>query len=620
MRLYHTIVFLMTLCTVSPVERNPLRLGVQRKVSELFSFQKLPGAPVLADLNCELNLSFVNHLVASHLSLRLTRRPKVVSIDTIAAYAKVFSVGNNNERFYLGLYCHLDYQGFRGPMDHYLPPPFLGRVDELFIQVKAPAHSFALLWVTVPKNFWEMPANRMAADFAQIYAFWDNNTGELILSAASGLNRKWYTSFAAVFVRDYQPLQRFYLRDLHFGETAVQHLEMMNIQMRPFRILSEYSLTRIELRHPKGPNASIVVEFTHRLAGRSSNALELSRFSSYHSVVAIARVPPFSSSEQMVASLIRAEIWLLIVSCALAAAAVLHYVKEDFCTTLFSLLLSILFPVTLNFQTKTRQFLMIVGTWILLLQVIRYGFQGDFVASRQRLPENRAKSIRRCEPLDPSTVPQDGIGYTLDDNLDFYFFHDLPVILKGAVICRAVGGFGPSRETLLRDVPTYTLKSIQETSPHLIVSDFGTKVHEGAAVINSRAPKGGLHETTSLGGKFCCFRLAQLSLAHALFHRELLSSVWRNDRKFFDIAFEEIMNLSLSDEHHLKNCSFFDRAHLKYVRCFTLEDLHPRNDHGMRSEDVDSTMKIHGVLCSASIVCFLLEILLAYLLCNRIHS
>lgn len=92
------------------VDRNSIRLGVQEKILELFSFWESPNPPLLLDLNCELNPNFIQLLVASCLSLRVPESELQPSIDIIAAYSKVLSVRNDQDRLNSALYCHLNYE------------------------------------------------------------------------------------------------------------------------------------------------------------------------------------------------------------------------------------------------------------------------------------------------------------------------------------------------------------------------------------------------------------------------------------------------------------------------------------------------------------------------------
>ena len=129
--------------------------------------------------------------------------------------------------------------------------------------------------------------------------------------------------------------------------------------------------------------------------------------------MAVARVPSGSKITQMIASLLSFDIISCLISTALATSLVLCYLNEDFGTTFFRLILSVIIPYPLRHNAKSKQFFLVLGNWILFLQVIKLGFQGDFSAALQRLPDDRVKSVSSCQPSSSAPSTDDGVGVIL---------------------------------------------------------------------------------------------------------------------------------------------------------------------------------------------------------------
>lgn len=110
---------------------------------------------------------------------------------------------------------------------------------------------------------------------------------------------------------------------------------------------------------------------------------------------------------------------------------------------------------------------MIVGACFLFPQVIGFGILVDVVAAMQSLPEGRRKLVRDC-------IPQHGapgrnqsrslFAYIGSDQNRFFFSLQLTNFLRGNIMCRNAEGSGLSRESLLKEVPTYELAVEHDTA------------------------------------------------------------------------------------------------------------------------------------------------------------
>ena len=222
---------------------------------ELFSHNPFPNAPVFMNLNCELAAYFARTLNASMLSLTLPKRFRV-SIGSMANYAKAFWPGNEDDRFFLGLYCHATtYRS--GLREASLP----AMTEALFFGIRVPIPRFAMLWVTATGNFWEDPRHRLVAAFTKIYVSWDHGSEKLTPLTATGTDEKWYDDFLALYIGDFRAPRIFNLGDFRFGKSSILHLRVSHISVWESCPGKSQYRTGVELHVPGESNFSVNLIF-----------------------------------------------------------------------------------------------------------------------------------------------------------------------------------------------------------------------------------------------------------------------------------------------------------------------------------------------------------------------
>lgn len=440
---------LLLLCSCSlTAQDNRLKKKIQENILEMFSVFAGSIAPVLLNVDCELEEGFSEQLIASQLSISTFGAHW--SVNKWADYGRVFLTTEQNDRFHLGLYCSLQASGNSRSRSRNLYPALIALKN-----VPVPTHSFALLWIA-DHEFSSLSSDRRLTPFTLIYASFDRYTNELILRTTESFIVKGYNHLLGINLRLDQRPRRFDLRELSFGRSSVRNFQVKKISVEHLSGFETY----VELFDPARSNVSVFVRIENFPVDAMIPKPSLSRVSSYSALQGVAVVPSVSKSAQVVFSLLRAQVWLPILGSALVATGILWGLGAEPAPTFFGLVISVVFPVRLSSYGKPTQFLMIVGTWIFLLQTIGLGFRGDIVAAIQRLPDDRVKQIHECKPITTSTrasrvKSQVPIGYVDSDYPPFFFGLVLGQFLRGFVICREAGGFGERRETLLRHVPTY---------------------------------------------------------------------------------------------------------------------------------------------------------------------
>lgn len=284
---------------------------------------------------------------------------------------------------------------------------------------------------------------------------------------------------------------------------------------------------------------------------------------------------------------------------------------ESFRGTFVRLLLSIVFLVSFKFQRKSKQLLMVVGIWILFVQIIKISFQGEILASMQALPEERVKSIRKCKKFsftaEYADRPKGDFGYTLGKTPSNFFRFELTAILRGHVICKQSRSFGSLRETLMSNIPMYDLKSTTDVSPEKFLY-----VDTATLRMNSRI-LGTLNGLDLDPRSLCCFRVAQLGLSHSVFDKTLEQETVLHAEKFRS-ELSRVMSLELSPSYHENVCKSFETVTLETNqtrrfprRCFTWRDLRPRRDGIVILEDIVPTLILCSAFIALSFLCFVVQ-------------
>lgn len=596
MKLLHLVGLLSRFHGALPFDERYTR-SLQENVERAFSVSTVTNAPVLMNLNCELGTSFLEHLVASHLIFELYDRSWRYRAEwaKMHLYAKTLMTRNSEDRFYLGLYCHPEgLNNERWGLE-------LAFARDLIRLLPIPSHSFAMLWVTTSENFWDEPWNRFATVCTQIYAMWDKTSNDMILQTRENEHMKWYSSYLQLYMNFERSLETFVWNCLKFGRQSLRHLGMRRIRLKELVESVQHSRYFVELHDPQDRNISFILELDDVPLQVLSDPWESVWFSSYHVIVPVARVPSISKNRQIARATLRKEMWLPVISIAFAAAIVLKYTKEGFWKCFSGLVLCVVHPVNIDHRAKPKEFFMIVGTWILLIQVIKSLYQGNTVASMHGLPEDRVRSIRKCQHFHPLIEPNETLGYILEGSLTAFFKFELAAVLQGAVICKNLDRFEPLQESLLSNIPMYKLDSGPESIAH-------TRVYlMKAQMLNATD-----HSTLTIAGvnldyKYqCCIRLAQRGLSSLPFRPTNLKQVSRKSHEYFREKFSETMKLKLSPKYGTEHCRHLDGGR-KY-RCFTLSDLHPPSAIGMCLENLVSSLLIGAAFILASSALFMLEL------------
>ena len=553
------------------------------------SLYELPSAPMILNLNCDLDPKFFQSLIASHLSVACPRNSvEVPSVNTVADRARVFLTVDNGDRFHLGLYCHL-----KKPNERTINTLKKLTVQEALFDLLIPNHSFALLWVSDKANLWRPRETRIPAPFTQIYASWDKQLGELILHATPYAIDKWYSPFLELYlIPDHKPL-RVVLKDLKFGKSSLRRLEVKTIHSGKLSSARPWRYT-VDLRESRESNFSIQVSYIQRSPNLRGNSWDrFVRTSSSYTPIPVAKVPAMDKSLQMASSILRADIWIPIVLIAFSASVVLHQVELGLISAFFRLIFCVLFPVSIVSKTKSKQFLMIVGTWILLLQVIRFGFQGDFVASMQGLPDGRRKSIRKCVSPSGYSTSSNTDGFAFSDSPRQFFLRELPFLLREEVICEDPRGFGPFLETLLADIPMYTLKPVKYSVTLTVLLPLEIELSTGMAS----------HSSDMDPQLMCCSRLARLIVSHSLLEWRRVATRWGiSASAAFKVELKKMMRRRLSPSYGERICKSFELKNgiFHLYRCCTISDLHPRKDKILHFEAIVPLMKFLSLIIPMS--------------------
>lgn len=591
---------------------------VQKEIEGMFSLFARENAPVLINLNCDLRRDFLETLVASQLSLSASELYTFPRWDITTKYSKVFVTSNKKDRFNLGLTCHMSRDE---KIDFFHTYIFTRGYESLLPKLRIPSHSLVLLWITDHLNF-STVGSRAAAPFTQIYAFFDSGSRELTLRATKSAIEKWYDPFLQLDldIGTDQMLERFELEDLKFGSTSYRNFRIKSVSIEQFSGLDTY----VELHDPDSTNVSLFVKVWNLASEHTAWDVESNRVSSHRSFVAVAVVPSTSKSGQVISSFLRMDIWALLLVAAFSATLCLRSLNEEPVSTFFGLVLCVIFPVKFDFQAKPKQFLLIVGVWILLLQVIGICFRGEIVASIQSLPSDRLTTIEKCEPFAQKadgTTARQPVGYTDINLLPVFVGAQLPRFLRGMPICKDVRGLDFIRESLLRNVPTYQLNSGQDTvaSSHVRAPSvsFSREALERASYEDSERSGAFLDPH-----KLCCSRLAQLALAYSLFQQRYVVHPISYDREALRAVINLTSNPSLSPNHFTELCVDFNlsRSFLGLnwtVRksltrettgsCFLLDDLQPRTRHVVLMKDFFPALHICAFPLIIGVVCFFSE-------------
>lgn len=208
---------------------------LQETIVGTFSVVTFQNTTVLINLNCELEPHFRLRLLASHLSLgRLTirgtkrraqadketvsfgarfagREPKDSFIDEKATYSEAFLTTDNEDRFYLGLYCHLEKRA-----EHAFD------VHQSLRNVKAPSHSFAVLWIGDATDDSFGRETQPTAPYTRIFEAWQRETGKLESYATEQRSKKLYNHFLALYFNfNLNGITPCTLESLKFGRISV---------------------------------------------------------------------------------------------------------------------------------------------------------------------------------------------------------------------------------------------------------------------------------------------------------------------------------------------------------------------------------------------------------------
>lgn len=606
-------------CRRSHAEASGLMESVQNKIAEMFSAFAGRTAPVLLNLNCELENDFLGNLVASQLTLSTWEAIYYIrDVDLAAEYSKVFSTNGGVDRFYLGLHCSLKIPKNDGASYPYIFPQSM-KISGLFPNVRVPSHSFAFLWITDYISF-TIPGNRILASFTQIYASYDNSTNELVFRTTQSAIDKWYDPFLGIHLQKLESLQRFELGELKFGRSSTRNFRLKKLS-------ATHWSAGLHLYHPALSNVSVFVTVGNQAAEITQIYGSSFLITTYRSLEAVAVVPSTSKSKQVVFSLLRGPIWLAILTSAMVATLVLKLVEQRSVPTFIKLVMSVIFPVKFNLGFAPKQFFIIVGTWIFILQVVRFGFIGDIVASMQKLPEDRIKRVAECMPfVEFLNDDRDTSNAYVDTHfLPLFFFYELGDFLRGSVICRDVEGFGMMREALLKNVPIYKMDLEQDIVPKSLLSGlyFRFLLPIDHPVLRHDMFK----ELLALDpGRLCCSRLAQLGLSHSLFERRdgLAPRIpqARYDEANFRSSLDAALNRKLSPKYFTKICLKMiwanNQFHAEWLvqesftremrrQCFLLDDLRARAEHAMLMYDLIPILQICALPLLGGVACFLVE-------------
>lgn len=371
MRQLYLAVFLSAFHGALPIDQTYTR-RLQESIQGIISVSTVASAPVLINLNCELGTSFLNQFVASLLSVELLDRlgRYLVQWTKMPLYAKVLMTRNSEDRFYLVLCCH--WKGW----NHARWLSAMDKVYESIWPMRLPSHSCALMWTTDSENFWDNSLNRIATSFTQIYATWSDRSDRMTLRTRDSDLEKWYSSYLQLHVNFEQNLETLKLKRLKFGRNSVSYLRNGRVIVKEPAGSVQYVRPSVELHGPQDRNISFVLELRDVPLSTFFDPWDWVWFSSYRAIVPVARVPPISKNKQIARTILHAEMWLPVMSIAFAAAVILRCAEEDFVTCFARLVLCVVHPVNIDRRAKSIHFFLIVGTWVLLIQVIKSLFQG----------------------------------------------------------------------------------------------------------------------------------------------------------------------------------------------------------------------------------------------------
>lgn len=290
---------------------------------------------MLINLNCELDTNFLADLVASYLSVEVVDvfSRYFVRLAKMSQYARALMTQDRGDRFYLQLFCH------SGGWSDFQSVSCIESVYESIRSVRFPSHSYAFLWATDSKNFWDNPSNRHPADFTQIYARWDNHSREVTLPMRGIDLTKWCCSDLQYSPNFEQKLSTLEWKRLNFGRNSIRHLRMGGIKPKEPQDTEDHTKIFVKLHDPQDTNISFILEVGDRPIRPYSDPWE--SVSSYHDTVLVTRVPSIEKNAQIARTILHVELWLPLTSMALAAAIVLKYTKEGFGTCFFRLVHSV---------------------------------------------------------------------------------------------------------------------------------------------------------------------------------------------------------------------------------------------------------------------------------------
>lgn len=230
-------------------------------------------------------------------------------------------------------------------------------------------------------------------------------------------------------------------------------------------------------------------------------------------------------------------------------------------------------------------------------------FDGKATSNRHRTPA--LGSAKRSYSDEYRSKPIKDVGYILGEVPNNFFRVEFTAILSGHVLCKRARAFGTLRETLLRDVPMYKLKSSTDVAPETFLN-----LHRAILTVNSRTSI--ILRSSELDPqKLCCFRVAQLGLSHSLL-RKPVSKGPLLDKEEFMTELRRVMSLKLSPSYLGGTCKSYGTVTSGGIpkikvpkRCFTWKDLRPRGENTVIFEDLVPVLNFFGALISISSMCFI---------------
>lgn len=145
---------------------------------------------------------------------------------------------------------------------------------------------------------------------------------------------------------------------------------------------------------------------------------------------------------------------------------------------------------------------------------------------------------------------------------------ELAAVVRDAVICRNSDGFEPLQRSLLSNIPMYQLDSGAERVAHTRIRLFGADILNAADHSTASATSFLDHPDV------CCLRLAQRGLTNFLFQPIYRKHFSHKSHENLTEKLAEIMKSDLSPTYGNEHRRSHDTS-LRYLRCFTMDDLHP---------------------------------------------